>query len=182
MTNQPLTEVEAMKIVDDALASLEPEARVRVLTWASSKHNVKISKLGGKSDSETHENNNAEPHTGGSLGHIKDFVVRKRPETLYERVTCLAYYLEKAKGITSFKANDIEKSNTDARQGKIDNITQVLNDATRKYDYLAPAGSGKKTLTAKGEAIVDALPDRDKVKEAINKHHRRGHKARKTKK
>lgn len=116
------------------------------------------------------------------MGHIKDFVVKKQPTTLYERVACLAYYLEKAKGVTAFNAKDIEKANTDARQGKIDNPTSVLSDATRKYGFLAQAGGGKKTLAAKGEALVEALPDRERAKEALKKHRRRVHKARKTKK
>ena len=183
MTKQPLTEVDAMKFVDDALAGLEPEARQRVLTWAASKYHVETIKLvGGGSGDGDKKADGMTPAAAGSLGHIKDFLVKKRPSTLYERVACLAYYLEKMSSITAFKAKDIEKASTDARHGKIDNVPSVLNDATSKYGFLSPCGRGKKELSAKGEAMVEALPDREKVKEVISKYRRRGPKPRRTKK
>ncbi len=55
MAKQPLTEVKAMKVVDDALAGLEPEARNRVLAWASSKHHANLAKPGAGSDSEDND-------------------------------------------------------------------------------------------------------------------------------
>ncbi len=174
MTKQPLTEVEAMQALDNALGGLEPEARKRVLAWAYSKYG----QPGGELDIEKGHL----PQSEGSLGHIKDFVVRKQPATLYERVACLAYYLEKAKGITAFNAKDIVQANTDARQGKIDNPTDVLNDAARKYRFLSQAGGGKKALTAKGEALVEALPDHEKVEETLKKHRARVRKTKWTKK
>ncbi len=178
MAKQTITEVEAMQILDDSLVGLEPDARKRVLTWAYAKYGQQH--FGGASDIERGSGNLLLPE--GSLGHIKDFVVRKQPTTLYERVACLAYYLEKAKGTTAFNAKDIVQANTDARQGKIDNATSVLNDATRQYGFLPPAGSGKKTLTARGEAVVEALPDREKVKAALKKQRPRVRKAKRPKK
>jgi hypothetical protein len=182
MAKQPLTEVDAMKVVDDALGGLETEARNRVLAWAASKYHAELQQPGGGTGTGNGEKGTAQESGGGSLGHIKDFVVKKQPNTLYERVACLAYYLEKSKGMTAFNAKDVEKANTDARQGKIDNPASVLSDATRKYGFLAQVGGGKKALTAKGEALVEALPDREKAKEALKKHRRRVRKSRKTKK
>lgn len=183
MAKQPLTEVDAMKAVDDALAGLEPEARYRVMAWAASKYHTETPKPPGGGSGSEDRKSDAPPLPGsGSLGHIKDFLVKKDPSTLYERVACLAYYLEKVGGTTSFKANDIEKANADARQGKIDSVPDVLSDATRKYGFLSPVGGGRKALSAKGEALVEALPDRDRVKAALSKHRRRGPKARKAKK
>ncbi len=183
MAKKPLSEVDAMKVLDDALAGLEPEARQRVMAWAASKYHTENATLsGGSSIGQSKAPDPQQPPGSGSLGHIKDFLVRKEPSTLYERVACIAYFLEKASGTTAFKANDIMKANTDARQGKIDNMPAVLTDATRKYGFLSQAGGGKKQLSAKGEALVEALPDREMVKAALSKHRRRGPKARGTNK
>lgn len=176
MAKQIVTELEAMQAVDDALGGLEADARKRVLAWAFAKHGQQP---GGTTDIDKALNLT---QSEGQLGHIKDFVARKRPTTLYERVACLVYYLEKTTGIMSFNAKDIVQANTDARQGKIDKPTGIINDATRQYGFLSPAGRGKKALAARGEALVDALPDREKVKEALKKHRPRGRKTKKAKK
>jgi hypothetical protein len=178
MVKQLITEVEAMQILDNALGGLELEARKRMLAWAYAKYGQH--QLGGEIDIKKGSEHLRQ--SDGSLGHIKDFVVRKQPTSLYERVACLAYYLEKTKGVTAFNAKDITQSNTDARQGKIDNVAGVLNDATRKYGFLSQAGNGKKALTAKGEAVAEALPDREKVKAELKKHRGGARKTKRTKK
>jgi hypothetical protein len=45
-----------------------------------------------------------------------------------------------------------------------------VQHATNTYRYLSAAGGGKKQITLLGEAIVEALPDRAKVAEAIAEH------------
>jgi hypothetical protein len=100
----------------------------------------------------------------------KKFITDKRPKTDIERVTCLAYYLAHFRETRQFKTLEITRLNTEAAQKPLANATVAVNDASTKYNFLAPAGSGKKQITARGEAVVDALPDRDKVKTALADH------------
>lgn len=60
--------------------------------------------------------------------------------------------------------------NKEAAQQPILNLSQILNDTTRKYGYLSAAGVGNKQMTVLGDAIVEAMPDRDAVKTAIAEH------------
>ena len=111
---------------------------------------------------------------------IKQFIAQKRPENLYQRVACLAYYLAHALETPHFKTKDISKANTDAAVSKFSNAAAFVNDATSKYGYLSAAGGGNKQITAFGEQVVEALPDRDKVKQLHDDNKSRGR--RKTKK
>jgi hypothetical protein len=43
-------------------------------------------------------------------------------------------------------------------------------DTTRTYGYLSNAGKGTKQITALGEAVVEALPNREAVAAAIVEH------------
>jgi hypothetical protein len=105
---------------------------------------------------------------GGDLGTPKQFLALKRPATDYERVACLAYYLTHARKIPKFKTKDMTALNTDAAQHTFSNASGAVADATTKYRYLSSAGSsGAKQITNLGEIVVDALPDRDKVKAAL---------------
>jgi hypothetical protein len=54
--------------------------------------------------------------------------------------------------------------------------------ATNTYRYLMAAGGGKKQITNLGEAIVEALPDREAVKQAIAENRPRRRKRRKHRK
>jgi hypothetical protein len=98
---------------------------------------------------------------------IKQFVTAKRPETQYERVACLAYYLTHVSNTPEFKTRDITAANTSAAQPKLSNPSQVVGDATKTYKYLSSAGKGAKQITALGEAVVEALPNREAVAAAI---------------
>jgi hypothetical protein len=55
-------------------------------------------------------------------------------------------------------------------------------NATDTYHYLAKAGGGKKQITILGEEVVEALPDREKVKAAIAEHRPKRRKKRGSKK
>lgn len=107
---------------------------------------------------------------------IKQFIAAKRPENEYQRVACLAYYLAHASGTPRFKTKDITQANTDAAVSKLANPAARVNDATGKYGYLTAAGGGTKQLSAFGEQLVEALPDRDKVKQLHDDHQPRARK------
>jgi hypothetical protein len=98
---------------------------------------------------------------------IKQFVTSKRPDTQYERLACLAYYMTHVGNTPTFKTADITKANTAAALPKLSNPSQVVGDTTSAYKYLSSAGKGAKQISGLGEAVVEALPDREAVKAAI---------------
>jgi hypothetical protein len=119
---------------------------------------------GGRSD--------ASGATGSSAANLKpkEFIAHKKPITQYERVACLAYYLTTVRKMTEFGAKEIAAINKEAAQQPILNLGQIIGDTALKYGYLSAAGGGKKQITAAGEAVVKALPDREAVKGAIAEH------------
>ncbi|MDF0494404.1 hypothetical protein P0R27_13940 [Bradyrhizobium yuanmingense] len=99
----------------------------------------------------------------------KQFVGLKKPENNYERVACLAYYLTHNRDTPHFKTSDITKLNTESAH-HFSNAALFVQHATTTYRYLSAAGGGKKQITLLGEAVVEAMPDRAKVAEAIAEH------------
>jgi hypothetical protein len=97
----------------------------------------------------------------------KQFLALKKPKTQYERVACLAYYLTYNRQTPQFKTANISKLNTEAAQTRLSNPAVAVMHATNTYQYLTAAGGGKKQITTVGEALVDALPDRAKVAQAM---------------
>lgn len=100
----------------------------------------------------------------------KEFMVAKAPTTDVERVACLAYYQTNIRNGQTFKTEDLTALNREAAQSPISNPTRAVANATSQNAYLAPAGEGSKQITAKGEAVVEALPDRNAVAAAIDAH------------
>jgi hypothetical protein len=114
---------------------------------------------------------------GGGQLQPKQFMAQKRPSTDYERVACCAYYLTKYREMPRFKTANITKLNTESA-GHFSNPSLAVQHATATYHYLSPAGNGQKQLTILGEAVVDALPDREMVKAALEEHKPRRRKKR----
>jgi len=130
---------------------------------------------------EAHETHDESGHMVGEGNHengptAKAFMASKRPASDIERITCLAYYLAHYRSITSFKTIELTKLNTDAAQPKLSNPAASARNAVGQ-DYLSLAGGGRKQITVRGEALVSALPDRSKVKDALAanalRHHHR---------
>lgn len=96
----------------------------------------------------------------------KSFLLAKQPRTDVERVACLAYFLMHYRDQPHFKTVDISKLNTEAAQVKFSNAAAAVNNASAA-GFLTTAGKGNKQLTAVGERFVDALPDRDQAKNAM---------------
>lgn len=96
----------------------------------------------------------------------KAFMATKRPISDVERITCLAYYLAHYKNIGQFKTVELTILNTQAAQPRFSNPTVAARNAVQK-EFLSLAGGAKKQITARGEALVEALPNRDKVKSAL---------------
>jgi hypothetical protein len=99
----------------------------------------------------------------------KAFMTSKRPKTDMEKVTCLAYYLSHFRQVAAFKTRELTELNIEAAQQKLTNPSATARNAVSD-GYLSLAGSGRKQITSRGEALVEALPDRDKVQEALVAH------------
>jgi hypothetical protein len=99
----------------------------------------------------------------------KAFMSGKRPTTDMERVTCLAYFLTHYRNTSAFKTKDLTDLNIEAAQPKLSNASATARNAVAS-GFLALAGSGRKQITPRGEAMVVALPDRDKAKAALEDH------------
>lgn len=161
-----VTEHDALKGIDLLLEPLSTEERQRVFDWIALKY--KVSTAGSQPNGASASVN---PKTLVSNDiKVKEFIAMKKPDGFYERIACLAYYLEKFESMDGVKTADIVKANTDAKQTKFPNSTVYVNNATQKYGYLISSGQAKKTLSAKGEALVEALPDRAKVEVALEAH------------
>lgn len=107
--------------------------------------------------------------TTGEHPTPKAFIAHKKPLSEIERLTCLAYYLTNYRDMPAFKTRDLTKLNTEAAQSAFSNATAFARNADAA-GYLAKAGGGSKQITTKGEAVVDALPDRAKVKVALEEN------------
>ena len=119
--------------------------------------------------------------TGGSLGTglhdgatpgdpptPKAFMAAKRPISDMEKVACLAYYLTHHQATAAFRTNELSKLNVQAAGAKFSNISATARNAAQSSNgYLSSAGGGKKQIAVRGEAVVEALPDRDKVTAAL---------------
>lgn len=164
-----VTEIEALRQIDSLLCQLNEEEINRIFIFVSAKYNVKAN----QTNIPQHSNRQNEPTFSNPLPSelsIKEFISFKKPIGFYETITCLGYYLEKVLGMDGFKTLDITQANKDARLHPMSNPTFFVNDATSKYGFLMPIGSGKKVLSAKGEAVVNALPDREKVNQILEEY------------
>ncbi len=120
------------------------------------------------------EGQSAKPAFSGHSGRMdsstpKAFMTVKKPTTDMEKVTCLAYYLTNHRGTNAFKTKELTDLNIEAAQQKLSNPSATARNAVN-HGLLTLAGGGRKQITPRGEAIVEALPDRDKVKAAMADH------------
>jgi hypothetical protein len=163
-------EVDAMRDALTALESLQPAEQRRTLNWLAEKLGV-----GAVAASAAGANMQDAPGGGGPgappvTGQTpKTFMTAKKPKTVQERIACLAYYLTHNRNVAKFKTKDLTSLNSDAAQPKISNPAFFVRNAANAQ-FLALAGGGSKQITARGEALVVALPDREAVKKALEDH------------
>jgi hypothetical protein len=185
MAEKPDNELKAMEAAFNALKGLEQEKQVRVLAWLGQK--LGVVSAGNPALVKTAPA--VSPVTGGvsappGVGVSttpKSFTTEKKPKSDIERVVCLAYYLTHQVGTPKFKTKDLSKLNGEAAQPTFSNAAFAVTNATNAA-YFAPAGGGLKQITSKGEALVEALPDREKVKAVLEAHPLRQRKRKSAKK
>jgi len=93
----------------------------------------------------------------------KQFMLEKQPRTDVERVACLAYYLTHYRGTSQFKTIDLSKLNTEAAQRKFSNAALTAKNAVKTRYFVQASKKGHRQLSADGEQIIAALPDREEV-------------------
>jgi hypothetical protein len=147
----------AMRRVMDIMDNVAPEDRQRLLRGLASVYNL--------SPGPDHKREGI-PFSDEKIVSPKEFLFQKRPQSDVERVAALAYYLTHYKDTPHFKTLDISKLNTEAAQAKFSNTAYAVDNAT-KQGYLVPAIKGNKQLSAPGELFVEALPDREAAKQAM---------------
>ena|SRR6218665_2800141 len=162
-----LSEIEALKVVDESLGHLSSEERQRIFSFISSKYS--LTSINTQNASQSSSNGQAFNSGAGQpiVSDVKQFLASKKPNGFYEQIACLGYFIEKVQGQESFDTKTITAANTAARATKIPNPSLYLSDVVSKYGYLTAIGGGKKAMTARGEALVEALPDREAVKTAL---------------
>lgn len=162
----------AAEAVNAALRPLKPEERRRVLDsacllWGVTGPRQSNQALGPPPEAIVP----LADASGRTAPNPKDFMTQKQPKADVARIACLAYYLTHYRKIPKFKTQDLERLNSEARQTKIPNASVAADNATKgKAQYLTQAGGGFKQITARGEALVEALPDRERAKKALEKY------------
>jgi hypothetical protein len=160
-----LSEIEVLKVVDESLGHLSEEERQRIFSFISSKYSLTPT---NNTNHGSFNGQNSNIGAGQPITlDVKQFLASKKPSGFYEQIACLGYFIEKVQGQESFNTKAITETNTAARATKIPNPSLYLGDVVSKYGYMTAIGGGKKAMTARGEALVEALPDRDAVKTAL---------------
>jgi hypothetical protein len=164
MGNGTDTELNAIQEALAALWPLDEEARARAVAGIAGALGVVGGSVGptGRVAART-------PLADGAadLGSAKQFLASKAPRSDVERITVLAYYLTHARGTPHFATRELNEINTEAAGPRFANASYTASNAIKKSGLLAPAPSGMKQITARGEALVEALPDRQAVAAAL---------------
>jgi hypothetical protein len=179
-------EMKSIQVALEAIASIEEGQQQFALDTIATR-------LGLKSPTTTPVGQNAHlnhpPANTGVTSHHqqgltpKAFLAAKKPTTAVEQMACLAYYLTHQESKPHFKTKDLTDLNTRAAADPFTNAGQANIDATRQSRFLAPAGKGGlRQITARGEEVVNAMPDREAVKTVLSNHKGTKSKQRKRKK
>lgn len=162
---------EATQVVFKALVKLPHEFRQRVIQSVGVQLGLAMGNNAGVVNARQPVDVDLEFNSSGDFSadrtlSPKSFLLEKRPQSDVERVACLAYYITHYRDMPYFKTVDISKLNTEAAQQKLTNPSNSVHNAA-KMGYLVSASKGQKQLSAAGELFVEALPAREKAKEAM---------------
>jgi hypothetical protein len=152
-------ELKAMEATLGALQPLDSDERQRVFDWLAAKLGLETPQSAGGAEGEGGAEDGRE-----TPGTIKQFVKQKRPDDDVARATTLAYYLTHGKSQATNKTADLSKARVDAALANF-NMSRAVSNAQRA-GYLTTAGKrGTYQVTSTGEALVEAMPDAEAIKE-----------------
>ncbi|MET4922131.1 hypothetical protein P3L51_07150 [Streptomyces sp. PSRA5] len=168
-------ELKAMHALFEMLSPLGNQARNRAVRWLLDVLEMDSRDLQSDLPESVHVNF---PPGGSSFPQkgVEDtptprsFMSQKKPNSLVERIACLAYYLSTYRDTPHFKTSDLVSLNTEAAAPKFGNPSRDSDNADRQNGYLVTAGRGLKQITPRGEAVVQALPDREAVSAALREN------------
>lgn len=171
-----INEIEALLQIDKLFSELSEDEQLRIFEWLIAKYKFSNKKKGTQQPFHSNLNHSSDSVEKEVIS-IKEFIAQKKPSNFYERIACIAYFLEKINGLESFKTADITKANLEARLNKIPNPALYVADSVKSYGFLTAVGSARKAISLRGEALVEALPDREKVTEVMKEYsHKRKNK------
>lgn len=159
-------ELQAFQAALAALWSLDDEGRRRAVTGLAGA--LGVAGPGAVVGGAAPRADVAFPGKAGDLGTPKQFLASKAPQTDVERIAVLAYFLTHARDTPHFVTKELSDLNTEAAGPRFSNASYAASNATKKSGLLAAALGGKKQITARGEALVEALPDRQAVTAALD--------------
>lgn len=167
-----MQELRAMQTTLEALEPLTNDARFRALDWLIKVLEIPATAIPGRPvglppGSFPGVTATASGIAAPATPTPKEFISMKKPRTASERIACLGYYLSHFRQIHQFKSTDISELNRESASHPFGNISRDLSMADGRDGFIVHAGPGSKQMTARGEAVVDALPDREGVKAAL---------------
>lgn len=172
-------ELAAVKVVFDALLPLDNTGRRWVLDTATNRLGLALpnTTLGvARHEHDSSSQSKSSATSSGSDGSEliqeqtpKQFIKLKQPNTEVQRITCLGYYLTHVRKQAEFKTADLNKLNDEAGGEALSNPSMIVGNATSHSKFFAPAGSGMKRITSRGEQLVEALPNQEAVKATLPK-------------
>lgn len=183
MPAKEVNELDAIKTAMEALQPLDEEGRRRALSYISDRLSIPTGDAPGAED----PGRQLPPRVQVVPGDLatmepKAFLAAKNPQTDVERATVLAYYLTHARGERHFKTRDLTDLNTEAAGQRFSNTSVAVNNAIRQNGYLAPGPKGTRQITARGDEVVEALPDREALAAILSAQPKRRRRKRTTKK
>ncbi|MFJ7215717.1 hypothetical protein [Amycolatopsis sp. NPDC098790] len=167
-----IAELKAMQTSYEVLSPLTEEARRRAASWLVETLGLTDLVPAGPNPNQPLATAVPGAPTGAERQVVsaRDFMSQKKPGSQVERIACLAYYLTHHRDTAHFKASDITSLNLEAAGQKFGNLPRDLDNADRQSGYVVSAGQGAKQMTARGDAVVEALPDREGVKAALHEY------------
>jgi hypothetical protein len=171
VAEDPVGELKAMQAALEALAPLDDDGKARAVTWLASALGVPVGAATGRGGVAGRVQFGAgtgiSSNGSGEFGTPREFLAYKAPKTDIERIAVLAHYLTYARGQEHFETKDLSDLNTEAAGPRFSNAAYTASNAMKKNGYLTSAPNGKRQITPRGEALVNALPDREAAKAAL---------------
>lgn len=160
-------QMRAVQVIMEALDPLDPVSREAALKMAMV--GLAFELPSGATAAPAGAAAPAADEASSGVPSPRSFVRAKNPLSDVERVVCLAYYLTHYENRKTFRNRDLVRVNA-AADGPQMNMRMAAQNAMRQNGYLASAAGVARQITTRGEKVVEALPDRDAVKQALLKH------------
>ena len=169
-----LTEIDAIKAVDSALAELEDQgARERVLQWAWAKHSRQPLPIPGGQVTEPSTKRRTSPKrkkkaAKASLSIVKDLDLRpegaqsfrdfargKKPATNLKKCTVAVYYLSRVLSVAGINVNHVYTCFKDVKWRVPSSLHTTLAETASRHGWLDTGDMENIALTPGGEAMVE---------------------------